>query len=148
MCACVLVIWDVWFDHTFSKQFSAYYYATKYVQADMNLYAFFKQSYRACASCSYVIGPSVHLYIYVYMYVYDPIESLNGTLAVDLPFQTLAVDFLSNLYRLALPLRAPETTSSLSKSRISLFNVPLALFVQWMTQYYGRRITSVSVVVN
>ena len=42
-----------------------------------------------------MIGTGVHLYIY--MCVYDPPKSLNGTLAVDLPFQTLAVDFSLNL---------------------------------------------------
>ena len=35
--------------------------------------------------------------------------------------------------RLALPLRAPETLSSLSKSRISIFNAHLNLFVHRMT---------------
>ena len=38
------------------------------------------------------------------------------------------------IYRLALLLCAPETLTSLSKSRKSLFNVHLALFVQRMTQ--------------
>ena len=33
-----------------------------------------------------------------YFYVCDPNKSLNGTLAVDSPFQTLAVDFSSNLW--------------------------------------------------
>ena len=34
----------------------------------------------------------------VYLYVYDPPKKFEyGTLAVDLPFQTLAVDFSSNL---------------------------------------------------
>ena len=37
------------------------------------------------------------VYIYTDIYVYDPPKSLNGTLAVDLPFQTLAVDFSMNL---------------------------------------------------
>ena len=34
---------------------------------------------------------------YIYIYVYDPPKSLNGTIVVDLPFQTLAVDFSLNL---------------------------------------------------
>ena len=42
-----------------------------------------------------MIGAGVHLYVYIY--VCDPNKSLNGTLAVDLPFQTLAVDFSLNL---------------------------------------------------
>ena len=37
------------------------------------------------------------------------------------------------IYGLALPLRAPETLSSLSKSRISIFNAHLTLFVRRMT---------------
>ena len=67
----------------------------------------------------------------VYIYIHDAPKSLNGTLAVNLPFQTLMVEFSLNLiYRLALPLHPPETLSSLSKSRISSFNVHLALFVR------------------
>ena len=37
------------------------------------------------------------------------------------------------IYKIALPLRAPETLSSLSKSRISIFNAHLTLFVLRMT---------------
>ena len=44
-----------------------------------------------------MIGAGVHLYIYVCVCVYDPPKSLNGTLVVDLSFQTLAVDFSLNL---------------------------------------------------
>ena len=39
------------------------------------------------------------------------------------------------IYRLALPLRAPETLSSLSKSWISIFNAHLTLFVRKMTSH-------------
>ena len=39
------------------------------------------------------------------------------------------------IYRLALPLRAPETLSSLGKSRISIFNAHLTLFVRRMTSH-------------
>ena len=39
------------------------------------------------------------------------------------------------IYKLALPLRAPETLSSLSKSRISIFNAHLTLFVRRMTSH-------------
>ena len=39
------------------------------------------------------------------------------------------------IYRLARPLRAPETLSSLSKSRISIFNAHLTLFVCWMMSH-------------
>ena len=39
------------------------------------------------------------------------------------------------IYRLALPLHAPETLSSLSKSRISIFNAHLTLFVRRITSH-------------
>ena len=39
------------------------------------------------------------------------------------------------IYRLALPLCAPEMVSSLSKSRISIFNEHLTLFVRRMTSH-------------
>ena len=39
------------------------------------------------------------------------------------------------IYRLALPLHAPEMLSSLWKSRISKFNVHLTLFVRRMTSH-------------
>ena len=38
-------------------------------------------------------------------------------------------------YRLALPLRAPETLSPLSKSRIFIFNANLTLFVRRMKSH-------------
>ena len=73
----------------------------------------------------------------IYMYSYDPKKNLNDTLAVDSPFQTLAVDVSSNIYRLALPLCTPEMLSSLSKSRITVINVHLTIFVQRMTQLWS-----------
>ena len=39
----------------------------------------------------YVIGAGVHLYI---VYMWPPPKSLNGTLAIDSPFQTLGVRLL------------------------------------------------------
>ena len=39
------------------------------------------------------------------------------------------------IYRLSLPLCAPETLSSLSKSRISIFNAHFTLFVRRMTSH-------------
>ena len=41
------------------------------------------------------------------------------------------------VYRLALPMHTPEMLSSLSKSRISLFNAHLALFIHRMTQLHN-----------
>ena len=45
------------------------------------------------------------------------------------------------IYRLALLLRAPETLSSLSKSRISIFNAHLTLLVHKMTSHNSIVIT-------
>ena len=42
-----------------------------------------------------MIGVGVHLYVGMYI-MCDPPKSLNGTLAVDLPFQSLVVDFSLN----------------------------------------------------
>ena len=70
----------------------------------------------------------VCMYICIYIYVCDPKKGLS-TLFIDSHFQTVVVDFLSN-NRLALTLHAPEMLSSLSKSRISLFNAHFALFVR------------------
>ena len=48
---------------------------------------------------SYSIYMCMYMYVYVCMYIimYVTPKSLNGTLAVDSPFQTLTVDFSSNL---------------------------------------------------
>ena len=43
-----------------------------------------------------MIGAGVHLYIHVRVCI-RPKKNLNGTLAVDLPFQTHTVDFSLNL---------------------------------------------------
>ena len=81
-----------------------------------------------------MIDVGVHLYVCLYMYV-TPKNSLNGTLVVDSPFQNtrgrLPVEFIDYV---ALPLRAPEMLSSLSKSRISLFTAHLALLSQLRSQ--------------
>ena len=45
-----------------------------------------------------MIGAGVHLYyMYICVCVYDPPKSLNGSLAVDLPFQTLVGRLSLNL---------------------------------------------------
>ena len=62
-----------------------------------------------------VIGVGVHIY------VCGQKKNLNRTLAMD--------------SRLALPLLAPEKLSSLSKSRISIFNAHQTLFVRRMTSH-------------
>ena len=50
----------------------------------------------ACASRG-LCDRLVSIYMYVYTYVCDLKKSLNGTSVVDSPFQTLVVDFSSNL---------------------------------------------------
>ena len=57
---------------------------------------------------------------------------MNRTL---LTFSNIRSRTSRQIYRLALPLRAPETLSLLSKSRISIFNVHLTLFVHRMTSH-------------
>ena len=53
---------------------------------------------RACTSRGlFDRGWCPFIYTYVYRYVCDSNKGLNSTLAVDLPFQTLAVDFSSNI---------------------------------------------------
>ena len=47
-----------------------------------------------------MIGVEVCIYVCMYVCMYnvcDPKKCLNGSLAVDSPFQTLAIDFSSNL---------------------------------------------------
>ena len=65
----------------------------------------------------------------------DEKKNLNRNLAIDSPFQTFAVRTSRRIYSLALLLRAPETLSSLSKSRISIFNVHLTLFIRRMMSH-------------
>ena len=79
----------------------------------------------------YVIGAGVHIYTYCLWTK----KNLNRTLAIDSPFQTYTVGLLIEFTRLALPLRAPETLSSLSKSWVSIFNTYLALFVRKVTSH-------------
>ena len=81
-----------------------------------------------------VIGCGVHIYIYVYMFVDEKI--FESYFRDRLTFSNIRSRTSSHrIYRLALPLRAPETLSSLSKSRISIFNAHLTLFVRRMTSH-------------
>ena len=52
-----------------------------------------------------------------------------------LTFSNIRIRTSRLIYRLALPLRAPEMLSSLSKSRISIFNAHLILFVRKMMSH-------------
>ena len=77
-----------------------------------------------------VIGCGVHIYIYICLWTKKIFESYFRD---RLTFSNICSRTSRRIYRLALPLRAPETLSSLSKSRISIFNAHLALFVRRMT---------------
>ena len=78
--------------------------------------------------------------VYIYIYIYERIaiyvclwmkKYLNRTLRST----HLCSRTSRRIYRLALPLCAPEMLSSLSKSRISIFNVHLTLNVHRMTSH-------------
>ena len=74
-----------------------------------------------------VIGAGVHIYIYICLWTKKKIESYFSD---RLTFSNIRSRTSRRTYRLALPLRAPEMLSSLSKSRISVFNAHLTLFVR------------------
>ena len=57
-------------------------------------------------------------------------KSYESYFSDRLSFSNIRSRTSRRIYRLALPLRAPEMLSSLSKSRIFLYNADLALFVQ------------------
>ena len=76
-----------------------------------------------------VIGRGVH--IYIYMFVDEKI--FESYFRDRFTFSNIRSRTSRRIYRLALPLRAPEALSSLSKSRISIFNAHLTLFVHRMT---------------
>ena len=72
------------------------------------------------------------VFLLLVYYVCGKKKILNRTLAINSPFQTCRTS--SQIYRLALLLRTPEMLCSLSKSRISIVNAHLVLFVRRMTQ--------------
>ena len=57
-------------------------------------------------------------------------KKLESYFSDRLTFSNIRGRTSRRIYRLALPLRAPKTLSSSSKSRIFLYNAHLALFVQ------------------
>ena len=77
----------------------------------------------------FVIGAGVHIYMCLYVCGQKKIESHFSD---RLTFSNISSRTSRRIYRLALPLRAPETLSSLSKSWISIFNAHLTLFVHRM----------------
>ena len=80
-----------------------------------------------------VIGRGVHIYIYIYMCVVE--KKFESYFRDRLTFSNVDSRTSRRIYRLALLLRAPETLSSLSKSRISIFNAHFTLLVRKMTSH-------------
>ena len=77
-----------------------------------------------------MIGTGVHIYICLWT------EKIFELYFSDrLTFSNIRSRTYRRIYRLALPLRAPEMLSSLSKSKISIFNAHLTLFVCRMTSH-------------
>ena len=57
------------------------------------------------------------------------VDKIESYFSDRLTFSNIRGRTSRRIYRLALPLRTPETFSSSSKSRIFLYNAHLALFV-------------------
>ena len=75
------------------------------------------------------IGRGVHIYIC------GRKKKVESYFRDRLTFSNVDSRTSRRIYRLALLLRAPETLSSLSKSRISIFNAHLTLLVRKMTSH-------------
>ena len=81
-----------------------------------------------------VISRGVHIYIYIYICLWSK-KKFESYFRDRLTFSNVDSRTSRLIYRLALLLRAPETLSSLSKSRISIFNAHLTLLVRKMTSH-------------
>ena len=77
------------------------------------------------------LGP-FHMFCHICLWTKKIFESYFRD---RLTFSNIRSRTSRQIYRLALPLRAPETLSSLSKSSISIFNAQLTLFVHRMTSH-------------
>ena len=73
-------------------------------------------------------------YIYIYICLWSK-KKFESYFRDRLTFSNVDSRTSRRIYRLALLLRAPETLSSLSKSRISIFNAHLTLLVRKMTSH-------------
>ena len=80
-----------------------------------------------------VIDRGVHIYIYICVSVVE--KKFELYFRDRLTFSNIDSRTSRRIYRLALLLRTPETLSSLSKSRISIFNAHLTLLVRKMTSH-------------
>ena len=77
-----------------------------------------------------VIDRGVHIYICLWSK-----KIFESYFRDRLTFSNIDSRTSRRIYRLALLLRTPETLSSLSKSRISIFNAHLTLLVRKMTSH-------------
>ena len=87
---------------------------------------------------SYILNFCIYFkcfFLYLYIYVCGRKKYLNRTFRDRLTFSNVDSRTSRRIYRLAQLLRAPETLSSLSKSRISIFNAHLTLLVRRMTSH-------------
>ena len=75
-----------------------------------------------------MIGRGVHIYLWSK-------KKFESYFRDRLTFSNVDSRTSRRIYRLALLLRAPKTLSSLSKSRISIFNAHLTLLVRKMTSH-------------
>ena len=83
-----------------------------------------------------MIGAGVHIYVCVCVCVCLWTKKIfESYFSNRLTFSNICSRTSRRSYGLALPLRAPETLSLFSKSRISIFNAHLALFVRRMTSH-------------
>ena len=82
-----------------------------------------------------VIDRGVHIYIYIYIYMSMVEKKFESYFRDRLTFSNVDSRTSRQIYRLALLLRAPETLSLLSKSRISIFNAHLTLLVRKMASH-------------
>ena len=74
-------------------------------------------------------GAGVHICIYIYVY------GRKNIFSDRLTFSNICSKASCKIYRIAVLLCTPETLSSMSKSRISIFNAHLTLFVHSMTSH-------------
>ena len=87
-----------------------------------------------CKNMKYRINKYIYIYIYIYICLWSK-KKFESYFRDRLTFSNVDSRTSRRIYRLALLLRAPETLSSLSKSRISIFNAHLTLLVRKMTSH-------------
>ena len=111
----------------------SWYVANNYINV-FPANTFFNDTYQTISDIQFIatgrVAPVTGYKLYIYLWSKKIIESYFRD---RLTFSN--IDSTRRIYRLALLLRAPETLSSLSKSRISIFNAHLTLLVRKMTSH-------------